>query len=70
MLKFITAFLISLIIWYILKAMQKGVRVNAEEECTGLDLGEMGTEAYPHDPFGQDTGIEQLSALKLKEWRK
>ncbi len=63
-------FLVSLLVWYALKLSQRGVRVNAEEECTGLDLGEMGGEAYPSDPFGQDTGIEGTSALKLKEWRK
>jgi len=36
----------SLILWYIIKALF-GVRVSAEEETEGLDIGEHGNEAYP-----------------------
>jgi Amt family ammonium transporter len=37
----------SLIVWYILKAVM-GIRVSAEEETEGLDIGEHGNEAYPN----------------------
>lgn len=40
-------FPISLVIWYILKATM-GIRVTAEEETEGLDIGEHGNEAYPN----------------------
>ena len=36
----------SLILWYILKAVV-GIRVSAEEETEGLDIGEHGNDAYP-----------------------
>jgi len=36
----------SLILWYIIKAIF-GLRVTAEEETEGLDIGEHGNEAYP-----------------------
>ncbi len=36
----------SLVIWFILKATM-GIRVGAEEETEGLDIGEHGNEAYP-----------------------
>jgi Amt family ammonium transporter len=39
-------FPISLVVWYALKAMG-GIRVKAEEEIEGLDIGEHGNEAYP-----------------------
>jgi len=39
-------FVASLILWYIIKAVM-GVRVSAEEEHQGLDIGEHGNEAYP-----------------------
>ena len=39
-------FPISLILWSILKATV-GIRVSAEEETEGLDIGEHGNEAYP-----------------------
>ena len=39
-------FPLSLVIWYILKAVM-GIRVSAEEEIEGLDIGEHGNEAYP-----------------------
>ncbi|MEO6001578.1 MAG: ammonium transporter [Opitutus sp.] len=36
----------SLIVWYLLKAVM-GIRVTADEETEGLDIGEHGNEAYP-----------------------
>ncbi len=39
-------FPVSLILWSILKATV-GIRVSAEEETEGLDIGEHGNEAYP-----------------------
>lgn len=39
-------FIASLVLWYVVKAMM-GVRVSAEEETEGLDIGEHGNEAYP-----------------------
>jgi ammonium transporter, Amt family len=39
-------FPISLVIWYALKVTM-GIRVTAEEEAEGLDIGEHGNEAYP-----------------------
>lgn len=36
----------SAVVWYILK-MTLGIRVGAEEEITGLDIAELGMEAYP-----------------------
>lgn len=39
-------FIASLVLWYIIKAVM-GVRVSAEEETEGLDIGEHGNEAYP-----------------------
>lgn len=40
-------FIASLIAWYVLKAIA-GIRVSAEEESEGLDIGEHGNEAYPN----------------------
>jgi Amt family ammonium transporter len=40
-------FILSLVVWYILKALG-GIRVSAEEETEGLDIGEHGNEAYPN----------------------
>jgi Amt family ammonium transporter len=39
-------FLVSLVLWYVIKAVF-GIRVSAEEETEGLDIGEHGNEAYP-----------------------
>lgn len=39
-------FVVSLVIWLILKATM-GIRVDREAEITGLDITEMGMEAYP-----------------------
>ena len=39
-------FVASLILWFILKATV-GIRVSEEEEINGLDMAELGMEAYP-----------------------
>jgi Amt family ammonium transporter len=39
-------FVVSLIVWLILKAVG-GIRVSEEAEITGLDMSELGMEAYP-----------------------
>ncbi len=39
-------FAVSFAIWYILK-LTVGIRVGEEEEITGLDMAELGMEAYP-----------------------
>lgn len=39
-------FPISLVVWYLLKVTM-GIRVSADEETEGLDVGEHGNEAYP-----------------------
>ncbi len=39
-------FVASLVLWYAIKAVF-GMRVTAEEEIEGLDIGEHGNEAYP-----------------------
>ena len=39
-------FVACLILWFILKATM-GIRVGEEEEMTGLDMSELGMEAYP-----------------------
>lgn len=38
--------IVSAIVWYILK-MTTGIRVDEEAEITGLDIAELGMEAYP-----------------------
>jgi Amt family ammonium transporter len=43
---FAWAFLVSLLVWYVLK-MIMGIRVSEEEEYEGVDLSECGLEAYP-----------------------
>jgi Amt family ammonium transporter len=43
---FVWVFVTSLIVWAILKATV-GIRVSAEEEYEGVDIGECGLEAYP-----------------------
>ncbi|MGB5166174.1 MAG: ammonium transporter [Woeseiaceae bacterium] len=43
---FAWAFLVSLLVWYVLKLIM-GIRVSAEEEYEGVDIGECGLEAYP-----------------------
>ena len=39
-------FVASLVVWFILKAAM-GIRVGEEEEIVGLDMSELGMEAYP-----------------------
>ncbi|MGV6848411.1 MAG: ammonium transporter [Marinibacterium sp.] len=39
-------FVVSLVVWFILK-MVVGIRVSEEEEINGLDMAELGMEAYP-----------------------
>ncbi|MEO1557669.1 MAG: ammonium transporter, partial [Pseudomonadota bacterium] len=39
-------FVASLIVWFILKAVM-GIRVSEEDEIAGLDMSELGMEAYP-----------------------
>jgi len=39
-------FVASLVVWFILKAVM-GIRVGEEEEINGLDMSELGMEAYP-----------------------
>jgi len=43
---FVWVFVVSLIVWFALKAIM-GVRVSEEEEYEGVDLAECGLEAYP-----------------------
>ena len=53
----------SLVIWYLLKLVM-GIRVTADEEIEGLDLSEMGMEAYPPDRF---TRFDALTTPVLAE---
>jgi Amt family ammonium transporter len=39
-------FVLSLVLWFILKAVM-GIRVSEEDEINGLDMAELGMEAYP-----------------------
>lgn len=43
----IFVFVVSAVVWFILKAVMGGIRVSEEEEITGLDMAELGMEAYP-----------------------
>jgi len=43
---FAWVFLVSLVVWFIIKAAM-GVRVSDQEEYEGVDLGECGLEVYP-----------------------
>ena len=45
-------FVLSLVAWYVIK-MIFGMRVSAEDEARGLDISEMGMEAYAGDPMGK-----------------
>ncbi|MCS7264666.1 MAG: ammonium transporter [Armatimonadetes bacterium] len=56
-------FAASLIAWAFIKALV-GLRVDPEEEVQGLDIGEMGMEAYPSDPF------PTFEALSVTGWEK
>lgn len=56
-------FTASLITWAFIKALI-GLRVEPEEEVQGLDIGEMGMEAYPSDPF------PTFEALSVTGWER
>jgi Amt family ammonium transporter len=56
-------FTASLLAWAIIKALV-GLRVAPEEEVEGLDIGEMGMEAYPSDPF------PTFEALSVTGWER
>jgi Amt family ammonium transporter len=43
---------VTLTAWFVIK-MTLGIRVSAEDESIGLDISEMGMEAYGGDPMGQ-----------------
>jgi hypothetical protein len=45
------SFLTSLAAWFAIKRTM-GLRVSVEHERAGLDLSEMGMEAYPSDALG------------------
>ncbi len=45
-------FVLSLVAWSVIKAVF-GLRVSEDEETRGLDITEMGMEAYAGDPLGQ-----------------
>ncbi|MCD1644657.1 ammonium transporter [Aurantimonas coralicida] len=45
-------FVVSLVVWAILKAVM-GIRVSEEEEALGLDRTEVGVEAYPEFSIGR-----------------
>jgi Amt family ammonium transporter len=45
-------FALSLVAWLIIKSIF-GLRVTAEDEARGLDISEMGMEAYAGDPLGE-----------------
>jgi ammonium transporter, Amt family len=49
---FFWVFIVSLVVWGILKAVM-GIRVDEEEEYTGLDIGECGLKAYPEFTAGR-----------------
>ena len=42
----IFTFVVSLVVWLILKLIM-GIRVSEEDEIAGLDMSELGMEAYP-----------------------
>jgi Amt family ammonium transporter len=42
----IFAFVASAVVWFILKVAM-GIRVSEEDEVNGLDMSELGMEAYP-----------------------
>ncbi|MGD8576881.1 MAG: ammonium transporter [Thiohalophilus sp.] len=52
----IWVFVVSLIVWLIIKAIM-GVRVSEEDEYEGLDLSECGMEAYPEFTGTKGSGI-------------
>jgi Amt family ammonium transporter len=55
-------FVTSLAAWYLIKVTM-GVRVKAEDEVTGLDLAEMGMEAYP-EAVEIETKVQEETGLR------
>ena len=51
----VAVFGISLGLWYLIR-LTAGLRVGPEEELQGLDVTEMGMEAYPHDSVAASPG--------------
>lgn len=45
-------FAVCFLAWFVLKATM-GIRVTPEDEARGLDISEMGMEAYANDPMGK-----------------
>jgi Amt family ammonium transporter len=50
---FAWTFIVSLIVWFLLKATV-GIRVSEQEEYEGVDIGECGLEAYPEFASSSD----------------
>jgi Amt family ammonium transporter len=59
-------FIISLIFWKIIAATV-GIRVSAEEEIEGLDIGEHGNVAYPDFVTVTARGSSVISAAAMAE---
>jgi Amt family ammonium transporter len=59
------SFVGSLATWLAIKVTM-GMRVDLEEEVMGLDVGEMGMEAYPQDPTGV-TGLTHTVSRRIDE---
>ena len=53
---FLWTFVMSLIVWGIIKAVM-GIRVSEEEEYEGVDLAECGLEAYPEFTGAKGSGL-------------
>ena len=53
---FVWVFVVSLVVWLILKVIM-GLRVSEEEEYEGVDLAECGMEAYPEFTGAKGSGI-------------
>ncbi|MCU7849699.1 MAG: ammonium transporter [Candidatus Thiodiazotropha sp. (ex Lucinoma kastoroae)] len=53
---FAWTFIASFLVWLVLKAVM-GIRVSAEEEYEGVDLGECGMEAYPEFTGSRGSGL-------------
>ncbi|MCU7878509.1 MAG: ammonium transporter [Candidatus Thiodiazotropha sp. (ex Lucinoma borealis)] len=53
---FAWTFIASFLVWLVLKAVM-GIRVSAEEEYEGVDLGECGLEAYPEFTGNRGSGL-------------
>ncbi|MEL0585691.1 MAG: ammonium transporter [Candidatus Thiodiazotropha sp. (ex. Lucinoma kazani)] len=53
---FAWTFVASFLVWFVLKTVM-GIRVSAEEEYEGVDLGECGLEAYPEFTGSRGSGL-------------